>query len=100
LDLLYSGPGVRYSQDTEAGGSKLVFLPTLEDLLSAWRCLAVVPAITNRGVRKLSRGLSVAIGARALQPTELPISEAVVSIIRPCDLFATLQRVTVDHVLL
>jgi hypothetical protein len=44
--------------------------------------------------QKLSRGLSVAIEAQTVQPTELPISEAVVSIIRHCDVSATPHQLT------
>ena len=38
--------------------------------------------------------VDVAIEARTVQPTELPISKAVVSIIRRCDLFATPHQIT------
>jgi hypothetical protein len=52
------------------------------------------PAIKNRDSAKLSRELSVAIEAQTFRPTELPISKAVVSIIRLCDVSATPHQIT------
>jgi hypothetical protein len=66
----------------------------LEGLLFAWLAPFLLPPIKNREGAKLSRGLCVAIEARTAQPTELPILEAVVSIIRRCDLFATPHQIT------
>ena len=43
---------------------------------------------------KLSRGLSVTIEARAVRPTELPILEAIIAIIRHCDVSATPHQIT------
>jgi hypothetical protein len=53
-----------------------------------------IAAIKNRDRAKLSRALSVAIEALTVQPTELPILNAVVSIIQDCDVSATPHQIT------
>jgi hypothetical protein len=70
------------------------FFRRLKILLSTMFSLFTIARNQERDSAKLSRGLSVAIEARTVQPTELPISEAVVSIIRHCDVSATPHQIT------
>jgi len=54
------------------------------------RAFSIAPNQESRWRKIITRGIE----PRTVQPTELPISKAAVSIIRRCDLFATPHQIT------